>query len=97
MNLKEELKTEIRMALGRGYCTPENEKKELDIVLLNACAEEIFPIFESKLSQQREETIRECINVCMIEISRYATDTETATIYAIGEVVEELQSKLEKK
>lgn len=36
--------TLLRQAMARGYCTPENEKKELDAVLINAMVKEILSI-----------------------------------------------------
>lgn len=35
-------KTQIRQALARGYCTPENEKKILDPVLIEAMTVEVL-------------------------------------------------------
>ena len=39
------METQIRQALARGYCTPENEHKELDAVLIEAMKEEIIKSF----------------------------------------------------
>ena len=38
---------EVRQALARGYCTKENETKELDSTLINAMAEEVMNLCQS--------------------------------------------------
>lgn len=38
------LEDQIRMALARGYCTPDNSHKEMDSTLVNAMAEEVMKI-----------------------------------------------------
>ena len=45
---------EISGALARGYCTKENEEKELDATLLLAMVEELKPVIRSLLKEQRE-------------------------------------------
>jgi hypothetical protein len=50
--------TQIRQALARGYCTPENKHKELDAVLIEAMEKEIikslFPDYNTMLSVSGE-------------------------------------------
>lgn len=41
------MKEEIRQALARGYCTKENEHKELDATLIEAMAIEMKPVIDS--------------------------------------------------
>ena len=36
--------TLLKQAMARGYCTPENEKKELDSTLIDAMVKEILSI-----------------------------------------------------
>ena len=38
------MKDKIRQALARGYCSESNKNKELDSDLIEAMAEEIFPL-----------------------------------------------------
>lgn len=40
-----DMETQIRQALARGYCTPENRHKELDVMLIEAMKEEIIKSF----------------------------------------------------
>ena len=40
-----DMETQISQALARGYCTPENEHKELDATLIEAMTEEIIKSF----------------------------------------------------
>lgn len=37
---------EISRALARGYCWPDNSKKELDVKLIEAMAREVIGVFE---------------------------------------------------
>ena len=39
------METQVLQALSRGYCSPENEHKVLDPVLINAMAKEIIKCF----------------------------------------------------
>lgn len=51
------LEEKIRGALARGYCTPENEKKELDSTLIDAMVKEILSIpIEPLVMQKIAET-----------------------------------------
>jgi hypothetical protein len=43
-----DMETQIRQALARGYCTPENEKKELDAELINAMTKEVLESFQPR-------------------------------------------------
>ena len=44
---------QIRMALARGYCYPENSHKEMDSALVNAMAEEVVKIITHKIPAQK--------------------------------------------
>ncbi len=41
-----DMKTQIRQALARGYCTPENAGKELDAFLVEAMTKEVLASFQ---------------------------------------------------
>ncbi|MDP2363758.1 MAG: hypothetical protein Q8M94_08315 [Ignavibacteria bacterium] len=66
-----DMKTQIRQALARGYCSPENEQKVLDPVLIEAMTRELLELFTptrtaeiSKLRdemQHREDYIESCL------------------------------------
>jgi len=47
------LEDQVRMALVRGYCTPENSHKEMDSTLVNAMAEEVVKIITNKIPQPK--------------------------------------------
>ena len=62
-----DMKTQIMQALARGYCSPENEQKVLDPVLIEAMTRELLESFTSmrtafqKEMQRREDYIESCL------------------------------------
>lgn len=40
-----DMETQVRQALARGYCHPENARKELDSELIDAMAKEVVEAF----------------------------------------------------
>ena len=46
------LEDQVRMALVRGYCIPENSHKEMDSALVNAMAEEVMKIMPELQADQ---------------------------------------------
>ena len=52
------LEEQIRIALARGYCYPENSHKEMDSALVNAMAEEVVKIITH--NQQTQKSCERC-------------------------------------
>ena len=48
---KDKLEQEILGCLARGYTYITNEKKELDVALINAMAEELMTLFDKELPE----------------------------------------------
>jgi len=59
---------EIHGALARGYCTPENAHKEVDVALVSAMADEIFA-----LMADHKAIVKELVEA--LEASRKAINT----------------------
>jgi hypothetical protein len=44
-----DMETQVRQALARGYCHPENSSKELDAKLIEAMAQEVVKTLTSEV------------------------------------------------
>jgi len=60
------MKTEIRQALARGYCSESNKNKELDSDLIEAMVEEIFPLVA--INKDALDALFFCINIAEEEL-----------------------------
>jgi hypothetical protein len=57
-----DMKTQIIQALARGYCSPENEQKVLDPVLIEAMTKELMESFTPRRTESRRERWRGGLN-----------------------------------
>ena len=79
--MNEKTKELIRGAVARGWCSPENSHKELDVVLAEA------------ISQEVEKLLNDVVAYCIAEIESHNRDP--AAGLALNEICKNIQNYFE--
>ncbi|MFA7218362.1 MAG: hypothetical protein WC057_07190 [Dehalococcoidales bacterium] len=77
---------EIHGALARGYCTPENAHKEVDVALVSAMADEIFALMADHKALVKElvEALEDCLGF-VVAHPQFTEDLRNLIAKAKGE------------
>ena len=76
----------LREALARGYCSPENEKKELDATLIEAMVKEAVKALTSPDTQQAQQEYSLKISPALVPKERHEIEKvlQTLKYHVIG-------------